>query len=114
MFQQIFSSYSVVAPTTTLGHFATIPVVIGDEDALLLDHQVHNSVHMAVNLVKTKGVYTELLRHNRMDILEDKIKSLRHKYKRIWYLADGIYSMFGDASPVAEVYSLMEKYPELH
>jgi 7-keto-8-aminopelargonate synthetase-like enzyme/predicted N-acyltransferase len=114
MFEQIFDANTVVTPTTTLGHFSAIPVVVGDEDAILLDHQVHNSVHMAVNLVKTKGVYTELIRHNRMDLLEDKIKALRQRYKRIWYMADGIYSMFGDASPVADVYALMEKYPELH
>ncbi len=114
LFGQIFGAHALVAPTTTLGHFAAIPVIVGDEDAIILDHQVHNSVQMAVNLVKTKGVYTELIRHNRMDLLEERIKALRPKYKRIWYMADGIYSMFGDASPVAEVYALMEKYAELH
>lgn len=29
-------------------------------------------------------------------------------------MADGIYSMFGDATPVEEVYQLLDKYPEFH
>jgi 7-keto-8-aminopelargonate synthetase-like enzyme len=110
----IFEAHCVVMPTTTLGHIAAIPVLIGDEDAVIIDHQVHSSVQTGVQLVKARGVYTELMRHNRMDILEERIKVLRVKYKKIWYLADGIYSMFGDTCPVDDVYLLMDKYPELH
>ena len=114
MFEQIFDSPSVVAPTTTLGHMGTIPVIINDDDAIILDHQVHNSVQTAVNLVKPRGIHVEIMRHNRMDLLEDRVKLLRQKYKRIWYMADGIYSMYGDATPVNDVYELMNKYGELH
>jgi 7-keto-8-aminopelargonate synthetase-like enzyme len=64
--------------------------------------------------VKSRGVHVEMIRHNRMDMLEDRIKALRQKYPRIWYMADGIYSMYGDASPVNDVYELMDKYPELY
>jgi 7-keto-8-aminopelargonate synthetase-like enzyme len=112
LLEKIFNGHVVVAPTTTLGHLATIPAMVRDEDAILLDHQVHHSVQMAVNLVKSRGVYTEMIRHNRMDILEDKIKSLREKHRQIWYMADGIYSMFGDTSPVKDIYSLLDKYSE--
>lgn len=111
---KLFDAYAVVTPTTTLGHIASIPVLISDKDAVIVDHQVHNSVQTAVQLLKPRGVYTELLRHNRMDILEERILQLRGKYSKIWYMADGIYSMFGDATPVDEVYALMDKYPELH
>lgn len=113
-FDQIFRASSVVVPTTTLGHISVFPVMIHDDDALILDHQVHNSVHLAANLVKPKGTRVELMRHNRLDILEERIKLLRQKYKRIWYMADGIYSMYGDFTPIDEVYALMDKYPELH
>lgn len=114
LLNKIFGAYCIVAPTTTLGHIGAIPIIINDEDAIILDHQVHNSVQTAVTLVKPRGVHVELMRHNRMDILEDRIKTLRQKHKKIWYMADGIYSMYGDASPVTEVYALMDKYPELH
>ncbi len=111
---RLFDAHAVVTPTTTLGHIGAIPLFIGSNDAVILDHQVHNSVQTAVNLVKSKGVHTELVRHNRMDLLEERIKVLRQTYKKVWYMADGIYSMFGDATPVEEIYQLLEKYPEFH
>jgi 7-keto-8-aminopelargonate synthetase-like enzyme len=104
----------VITQTTTLGHIAAIPVLVGSEDCIIMDHQVHNSVQIAVNLVKSQGVTVELLRHNRIDLLEERVKLLRSKYKKIWYMADGIYSMYGDVSPVKDIYALMDKYPELH
>jgi len=111
---KIFGSPTLAAPTTTLGHIATIPVILRDDDAIVLDHQVHNTVQNAVNLVKFRGVHVEMIRHNRMDMLEDRVKVLRQKHKRIWYMADGIFSMYGDYTPVNEVYELMDKYPELY
>ena len=114
LFDRIFDAHTVVTPTSTLGHIGVIPVLVNDKDAIILDHQVHNSVHTAVNLVKTKGVHTELIRHNRMDLLEERIKVLRQKHSKIWYMADGVYSMYGDVTPIHEVYELMNKYPELH
>jgi len=113
MFDIIFGAHTVVAPTTTLGHLSVIPVLVSNDDAIILDHQVHNSVHIATNLVKPRGIHVELMRHNRMDLLEDRVKVLRQKYKKIWYMADGVYSMYGDCTPVNEVYELLDKYPEL-
>ncbi|MDN3654066.1 aminotransferase class I/II-fold pyridoxal phosphate-dependent enzyme [Ferruginibacter paludis] len=113
LLEHIFDAWCVITPTTTLGHIAAIPVLIEDTDAVILDQQVHNSVQTAVQLVKARGVHIELLRHNRMDLLEERIAVLRGKHKKIWYMADGIYSMFGDSSPVDEIYALLDRYPEL-
>lgn len=114
LFEKIFELPVVVVQTTTLGHIATIPVHVNSGDCIIMDHQVHNSVQIAVSLVKSQGVTVELLRHNRIDLLEERVKELRSKYKKIWYMADGIYSMYGDVCPVKEIYALMDKYPELH
>jgi 7-keto-8-aminopelargonate synthetase-like enzyme len=114
LLEKIFNARCIITPTTTLGHIANIPVLVDDCDAVIMDQQVHNSVQTAVQLVKARGVYTELVRHNRMDLLEVRIKDLRSKYRKIWYMADGIYSMFGDCSPVDEIYILMERYPEFY
>jgi 7-keto-8-aminopelargonate synthetase-like enzyme len=113
-FNEIFDAHCVVTPTTTLGHIACIPVLVCDSDAIIIDHQVYSSVQTAISIVKSRGVYTELIRHNRIDLLEERVKELRKKYNKIWYMADGIYSMFGDKSPVDEVYALMDKYSELN
>ncbi|MCB0430057.1 MAG: aminotransferase class I/II-fold pyridoxal phosphate-dependent enzyme [Flavobacteriales bacterium] len=112
--ETVFGYPTLVGQTTTLCHIAAIPVLFSDSDAVILDHQVHNSVQNAVNLLKFRKVHVEMIRHNRMDLLEDMVKGLRSKFKRIWYMADGIYSMYGDESPVDAIYALMDKYPELH
>jgi 7-keto-8-aminopelargonate synthetase-like enzyme len=113
LFDTLFENKSLLSPTTTLGHFSAIPVLVSNQDAIILDQQVHNSIQMAVNLVKTKGVHCELVRHNRMDLLEDRIKLLAPHYKRIWYMADGVYSMFGDKAPIESIYLLLDKYPQM-
>ena len=114
LFYRVFEAHCVVTPTTTLGHIANIPVLMSSRDAIITDQQVHNSVNTAVKLLAAAGTHIEVLRHNRMDLLEDRIKSLREKHQKIWYLADGIYSMFGDTAPVDEIYQLMDIYPEFY
>jgi 7-keto-8-aminopelargonate synthetase-like enzyme/predicted N-acyltransferase len=114
LFCKIFKAHALVMPTTTLGHMGVVPIVVEDGDAVILDHQVHNSVQTAAKLVKARGVHVELVRHSRMDKLEERIKCLRQKHRKIWYMADGVYSMYGDTVPVNDVYALMDKYPELH
>lgn len=111
---KIFDSPTIVTPTTTLGHIAAIPIIVGPNDAVILDHQVHNSVQTAVNLVKAKNTHVELLRHNRMDLLEKKIIELKSKYRKVWYMADGIYSMYGDLTPLDDIYRLLDKYKEFN
>ncbi|MGC4102351.1 aminotransferase class I/II-fold pyridoxal phosphate-dependent enzyme [Ferruginibacter sp.] len=114
LLQKIFNAPCVITPTTTLGHIAAIPVLIENDAAVIMDQQVHNSVQTAVQLVKPNGVHVEIIRHNNMEQLEERIMELRLLHKKIWYMADGIYSMFGDACPIDTVYSFLDKYPELH
>jgi 7-keto-8-aminopelargonate synthetase-like enzyme len=114
LFYRIFEASCVVTPTTTLGHIANIPVLMSSADALITDQRVHNSVNTAVKLLTATGAQIEILRHNRMDLLEDRIRSLQNKHKKIWYLADGIYSMFGDVAPIDEIYRLLDDYPQFY
>ncbi|MBL7919581.1 MAG: aminotransferase class I/II-fold pyridoxal phosphate-dependent enzyme [Bacteroidia bacterium] len=113
-FEKIFKASVIISPTTTLGHIAAVPVLVSQNDAVIIDHQAHNSIQTACNLLKPKGIHVELVRHNRLDILEERIKELKSKHEKIWYMADGIYSMYGDACPVKELYALMDKYKELN
>jgi 7-keto-8-aminopelargonate synthetase-like enzyme len=114
LLEEIFDASCVVVPTTTLGHIASIPVVVEDDHAVILDQQVHNSVQTAVQLVKARGVHIELVRHNRMDLLEERIKELSNKFSKVWYMADGIYSMFGDCTPVETIFEFLQRYPKFN
>ena len=112
--KQIFGGYVLVTPTTTLGHISTIPILVGRNDCVIMDHQVHNSVQTAVKLVKAEGTHVELVRHNRMDLLEERIHKLKDKFENIWYMADGIYSMYGDKAPMKDLEKLLESNEQFH
>lgn len=110
----IFGGYALVGQSTSLVHIATIPVVVDDNDAVILDHQVHGSIQNAVQLIKSRGVTIDIIRHSNLEMLEDRIKKLRNSHYRIWYMVDGVYSMYGDYAPIHELFQLMDKYPQLH
>ena len=103
-----------ISKNSTLAHIGLIPSLIRDEDALILDQQVHASVQNAAQLLKPRGITVQLVKHSNMTMLENMILRLRDTHRRIWYAADGIYSMFGDTVPLAELMQLAKKYPQLH
>jgi 7-keto-8-aminopelargonate synthetase-like enzyme len=105
---------AIVAASTTLSHLGAIPILVQDEDLVILDHQVHGSVQLAVQVVKARGTKVEMIKHNRMDMLEDLIKANPNKYNKIWYMADGLYSMYGDYAPLKDLRFLLEKYANFY
>ncbi|WGF92175.1 aminotransferase class I/II-fold pyridoxal phosphate-dependent enzyme [Aequorivita marisscotiae] len=111
---EMYKQPIVVTKNSTLGHMAVIPTVVRDEDAVILDHQVHWSVQSAVQNLKIRNVPVEMIRHNNLNMLESKLKELNTKANKIWYMADGVYSMFGDFAPISELMNLTKKYPQLH
>ncbi len=113
LLDQLFGGHALVVPTTSLGHLATLPVLVESTDAVLLDHQVHASVQMAANQLRVKGATVELIRHNNMERLEAMIARLAPKHSRIWYMADGVYSMFADLAPFAALRELLDRHPQL-
>lgn len=112
--EQIFGNPINLAHTTTLGHQANIPALVGDGDAIIMDSQVHECVSVAVNFAKLRNIHVDVLRHNRMDVLEDRIKELSVKYDKVWYMADGVYSMYGDLTPTDNLKYLLDTYEQFH
>lgn len=103
---------TMVASSTTLAHLSALPALINDSDIVLIDQFAHASLHMAVELLKDTVI--ERLRHNRVDLLEDRIKAHASSGKTIWYVCDGLYSMLGDFADYAAIETLLERYPQLH
>jgi len=114
MFTKIFNQPVIMCPSVTLAHLSNIPVLVGDNDAVIMDAQVHECIQTAIQLLKPRGVTIEMLRHNRMDLLEEKIIALKEKHRKIWYMADGVYSVYGDLAPLAELESLLNKHDQFH
>jgi len=112
--EQMFGHPTIVVSTISLGHIAAIPLLVQPEDVVIMDHQVHASVGNAVQIAKAGGARVEMIRHSNMEMLENRIQKLSKCYKKIWYMADGVYSMYGDKAPVKELYALLEKYDQLH
>jgi 7-keto-8-aminopelargonate synthetase-like enzyme len=112
--EKMYGIPPIITKNSTLGHLAVIPTVVRDEDGVILDHQVHWSVQNACQLLKIRGIPVEMIRHNNLNMLEDKIKFLTTRCNKIWYMADGVYSMFGDFAPIPDLMELCKKYPQLH
>ena len=109
-----FNQPVIISPTTTLAHIAALPLLIEDNDLIILDHQVHGSVQLAAQIPKSRGVQVEMIRHNNLEELEQKILDNRSKYNKIWYFIDGLYSMYGDYAPLKELKHLLNKYDQLY
>jgi 7-keto-8-aminopelargonate synthetase-like enzyme/predicted N-acyltransferase len=111
--QQMFKRPLLLSPSSTIGHFGTVPCIVEEGDAIILDHQAHISMYQATKLIDKK-VNISLLRHSRLDELQKKIDELSPKHNRIWYFFDSIYSMYGDVAPIDELMVMLNKNPQLH
>ena len=112
--REMYQRPVAIAKNSTLAHVGLIPSLVRDEDAMILDQQVHASVQCASQLLKPRGITVQMVKHSNIAMLEEMILRLRDTHRRIWYAADGIYSMFGDTVPLPELMELMKKYPQLY
>ena len=103
-----------VAQTTTLAHLAALPALIGPEDLALVDARTHDSVHLATANLRGNGVTVETVAHRDPVFLAHRLAETANHYNKVWYLADGIYSMYGDTAPVEDVAALQAIYPNLY
>lgn len=75
LISRIFESQVVLSTSVSLGHHAVMPVVVGQEDAVILDQQVHASVQDAAQKLRAKGVHVTIIRHNDLDELKKKSRN---------------------------------------
>ena len=112
--ERIFGGTVLVPTTTTLGHLSVLPVLVSPGDLVLLDHQVHASVQLAAQALRGFGARVTDLPHNDVDALAATLAESAGEHAKVWYLADGIYSMYGDTAPVTDIVALMDSYPNFH
>lgn len=109
----MFGAHSVLAPTTTLAHFAALPVLVRPGDTVLVDSVSHASVQTATQLLQANGIEVRRVPHNDVAALEAVLIE-RESEARVWLLIDGIYSMSGDIAPAAGLSILLDRYSNLH
>ncbi len=114
LLSQIFQQPTIAAPTTSLGHITVLPNIINEKDLVIKDKQVHASVQNTLRILKAQGVTVRSVPHNDMEILEQEIEQAQKKYRHIWYMADGVYSMYGDGMPVPAIQRLLDEYEQFH
>jgi 7-keto-8-aminopelargonate synthetase-like enzyme len=113
LLESMFEAPVVVAQTVTLGHFSALPILIGRNDAVVCDQLVHNSVQAVLPTLKGAGIFCRPVRHNRIDQLDAIVTSLASRHERVWYLADGVYSMHGDPAPLGALRELLSRHERL-
>ncbi len=102
---------TLVAASTSLAHMAALPVLVEDGDSVVVDQFAHASLHTALKLVPTAPL--EIVRHNRMDLLDAALARLAPTSKQVWYVADGLYSMLGDFADFEALKRLLDVHPKL-
>lgn len=110
----LFGYNCILTSSTSLAHTAVLPVFLTSKDVFICDHQVHTSVQVASEIVRAKGCVRDMVRHNDLEKLEEKIVAYGKTHRHVWYFADGVYSMYGDKSPISELHDLLEKYEHFH
>lgn len=111
---KIFGRSVITYSSTSSAHISVIPTIIQPTDAVILDQQVHMSVQTATQLLLSKGTIVEMIRHSNLEMLERQLEQLCQKHKKVWYMIDGVYSMYGDLAPMEKLIELMAKYSELY
>ena len=109
----IFGGHALVAPTTTLAHQAAFDALVSEKDAVVVDHQAHQSVHQAANLARTRGARVELVRHEELERAEEAVRALALRYRTVWFATDGVMSMYGDLAPFALLRRLLDVAPNV-
>jgi 7-keto-8-aminopelargonate synthetase-like enzyme len=110
--EEMTGGHVLIAPSTTLAHIAALPVLVEPTDAVIVDQFAHASLYTGAKLIR--GAPAEILPHNRLDMLADRVVELSKAHKKVWYLLDGLYSMRGDFAPLDDLARLLRELPQLH
>ncbi|HEX2153735.1 MAG TPA: aminotransferase class I/II-fold pyridoxal phosphate-dependent enzyme [Acidimicrobiia bacterium] len=104
----------VVPPTTTLGHLACLPTLVGEGDVVVLDSHSHASLQLSMQVLAGRQIEVHPVPHDEQEALADKVSALASSHRRVWYVGDGVYSMFGDLAPLDLITDLMATHDNLY
>ncbi|MGD0878961.1 MAG: glycine C-acetyltransferase [Anaerolineales bacterium] len=88
-------------------NLATIPALVGKEDAIFSDRLNHASIIDGCRLSGAKIIPYE---HCDIASLESVIKENLSQYRRAIIISDGVFSMDGDVAPLDKIYEVARMY----
>lgn len=94
----------------TTGHHANLGAlgtILGPGDTVIVDSGDHASILDGVLLSRAK---MRPFRHNRLDLLEKRLKQAEADGGGILVVVDGVFSMEGDVAPLQEIADLSERH----
>jgi 8-amino-7-oxononanoate synthase len=101
---------SIVFSTGFQTNLGTITAIVGKDDVIISDKEVHASIIDAISLAKIqKRTNLRFYKHNDMKSLENILKRYSHDHGKL-VVVDGVFSMGGDIAPLPEITRLCKKY----
>ncbi len=116
LLSKIFGKPTLAAIQTTMADFGAMPLLMLPTDVILMDMMAHATLQNVALIPKALGATMDRVNHIDMDHLESKIKYYRSKegVEKIWYVCDGVYSMYGDTTPILDLLTLLERYDNFY
>lgn len=111
---EICGGTAIAMGSTTLAHLSALPSLVTGGDAIVVDRQAHSSLHLATQVLTARDIDVHPAPHDDVEQLEELVSDLERRHERVWYLADGVYSMFGDVAPTDAIHAMVERHPQLY
>jgi 7-keto-8-aminopelargonate synthetase-like enzyme len=100
----------IVYTTVTLANHGIIPLLMRKNCLLLMDQEVHNSVHRSGIEAKGAGATVMQFPHDDFSQLETQLRDHRSRHDHAMIAVDGVYSMSGAYLNVPRYQELADKY----
>jgi 7-keto-8-aminopelargonate synthetase-like enzyme len=100
----------IVYTTVTLANHGVIPLLMRKNCLLLMDQEVHNSVHRSGIEAKGAGATVMQFPHDDFGLLEAQLRTHRQRCDHAMIAVDGVYSMSGTYLNLPRYQELADKY----
>jgi len=98
---------ALVFSTGHQANLGAIGTILGPEDTVVVDSGDHASILDGVLLSRAK---LRAFRHNRLDLLEKRLRQAEADGGGILVVVDGVFSMEGDVAPLPEIADLCTRF----
>lgn len=88
-------------------NLATIPALVGKEDAIFSDELNHASI---IDGSRLSGAKIIRYAHNNPADLQRQLETQRDAFPKALVITDGVFSMDGDVAPLADIYAVSQQF----